>query len=121
MAKIHSYILQNNVRIFVYPDPYAQKIALQMWYGVGSKSERSGERGLAHLLEHMIFKGTKRLSESDINLITHRLSGYTNAFTSHDFTGYLFDFPKQHWPVALDLFADCMVNCTFKPDLSLTK
>jgi len=117
MANIHSYTLKNGLHILTYPDKKASKVSMQLWYGVGSKDERSGERGLAHLLEHMIFKGTGRLSESDINLITHKLSGYTNAFTSYDFTGYMFDFPKRHWESALDLLADCMVNCTFKKDL----
>lgn len=117
MANIHSYTLKNGLHILVYPDTYAPKVSCQLWYGVGSKDEKSGERGLAHLLEHMIFKGTGRLSESDINLITHKLSGYTNAFTSYDYTGYMFDFPKNHWETALDLFADCMTNCTFKEDL----
>ena len=116
MPKIYSHTLKNNLQVLVYPDIHARTVSSQMWYGVGSKDERSGERGLAHLLEHMIFKGTRRLSESDINLITHKLSGYTNAFTSHDFTGYMFDFPQQYWHIALDLFADCMVNCTFKTD-----
>lgn len=93
------------------------KVSIQLWYGVGSKHEKDGERGLAHLLEHMIFKGTERLSECDINQITHRLSGYANAFTSHDYTCYVFDMPKQHIDFAFDLLADCMRNCTFKEDL----
>ncbi len=68
---------------------------------MGSKDEGIGERGIAHLIEHMIFKGTAKLSESDINMITHMLSGSCNAFTSYDYTGYLFNFPssigKKHY------------------------
>jgi zinc protease len=64
----------------------------------------------------MIFKGTKKLSESDINMITHKLSGYTNAFTSYDYTGYLFDFPSQQWEAALGILADCMRNASFKEE-----
>ena len=64
----------------------------------------------------MIFKGTQKLSECDINLITHKLSGYTNAFTSYDYTGYLYDFPTQNWPEALTILADCMRNATFKEE-----
>ncbi len=93
------------------------KVSTQIWYNVGSKDEKSGEKGLAHLLEHMIFKGTSKLTESDINLITHKLSGSCNAFTSYDYTGYLFDFPTQNWKQAFEMFADCMSNCTFKKDL----
>lgn len=65
----------------------------------------------------MIFKGTTKLSESDINTITHKLSGYCNAFTSFDYTGYTFDFPSQHYKVAFDIIADCMQNCTFDPQM----
>ena len=64
----------------------------------------------------MIFKGTKQLSESDINIITHMLSGSTNAFTSYDYTGYLFNLPVQHWHEALPILADCMQNVSFKDD-----
>ena len=99
------------------PNQTVPLVSAQIWYGVGSKDEKSSERGLAHLLEHMIFKGTKKLTESDINLITHKLSGTCNAFTSYDYTGYMFDFPTQNWKRSLELFADCMSNCTFKKDL----
>ncbi|OGB97168.1 hypothetical protein A3F06_02145 [candidate division TM6 bacterium RIFCSPHIGHO2_12_FULL_36_22] len=100
----------------MYPNRQVPKVSTQLWYHVGSKDEQTGERGLAHLLEHMIFKGTEKLSESDINVITSKLSGSTNAFTSYDYTGYLFDMPSQHWQEAFALFADCMINCTFKEE-----
>lgn len=117
MQKVYKKILDNGLTILVYPTHMIPKVAVHLWYGVGSKDEKDGQRGLAHLLEHMIFKGTSILSESDINMISHKLSGNCNAFTSHDYTGYLFDFPKQNWHHALPLLADCMRNCTFKEDL----
>lgn len=117
MQKVYKKILDNGLTILVYPLHTIPKVAVQLWYGVGSKDEKDGQRGLAHLLEHMIFKGTSILSESDINMISHKLSGNCNAFTSHDYTGYLFDFPKQNWHHSLPLLADCMRNCTFKEDL----
>jgi zinc protease len=114
---IHNSVLKNGLQVIINSDHAVPKVSIQLWYNVGSKDERSGQKGLAHLLEHMIFKGTRRLSESDINMITSKLSGYTNAFTSYDYTGYLFDFPKQHWQVALDMLSDCMTNCTFNEDM----
>lgn len=117
MQKVHKKVLANGLTILIYPLHTIPKVAIHLWYGVGSKDEKDGQRGLAHLLEHMIFKGTSVLSESDINMISHKLSGNCNAFTSHDYTGYLFDFPKQNWHHALPLLADCMKNCTFKEDL----
>ena len=89
---------------------------MQLWYNVGSRDERTGEYGIAHLIEHMIFKGTEKLSESDINVVTHKLSASCNAFTSYDYTGYLFDTPAQHWQEFFPILADCMQHCSFKPE-----
>lgn len=117
MQSIHKHVLSNGLTVLIYPVSTIPKVAIQLWYNVGSKDEKDGQRGLAHLLEHMIFKGTDILTESDINLISHKLSGNCNAFTSHDYTGYLFDFPKQNWHVSLPLLANCMRKCSFKEDL----
>lgn len=113
-VKIQKSVLRNGLTILVLENHSVPKVSSQLWYGVGSKNEKSGEKGLAHFIEHMIFKGTDRLSESDINLITHKLSGSCNAFTSYDYTGYLFDFPAAAWYESLPIMADCMRNCTFK-------
>ncbi len=113
---IAHYTLSNGLTVLVRPTHTIPKVSVQLFYNVGSKHEKSGQRGLAHLIEHMIFKGTQKLSESDINIITHKLSGYCNAFTSYDYTGYMFDFPTHHWEVALELLSDCMRNCTFKQE-----
>jgi zinc protease len=117
-SKPHVYktVLENGMTILVMPRHHIPKVSLQLWYNVGSKDERSGEKGIAHLIEHMIFKGTSRLSESDITAITHKLSGYCNAFTSYDYTGYLFDMPSQNWKEMLPIMADCMRNCTFREE-----
>lgn len=112
--RVVKHVLSNGLTVLVYPVTTIPKVSSQMWYNVGSKHELTGERGLAHFLEHLIFKGTEKLSESDLTMITYKLSGYCNAFTSYDYTGYLFDFPQQHWKTSLELFADSMHNCTFK-------
>lgn len=110
---VYKKILLNGLTVLVRQVTDIPKVSMQLWYHVGSKDEQTGEKGLAHLIEHMIFKGTNTLSESDINMITHKLSGYTNAFTSYDYTAYVFDFPTQHWQEGLFLFSDCMRNCRF--------
>ena len=112
--KVIKKVLSNGLTVLMNPISVLPKVSVQLWYNVGSKDEKTGEKGIAHLIEHMIFKGTKRLSECDINLITHKLSGYANAFTSYDYTGYLFDFPSQQWEESLGILADCMHNATFK-------
>jgi len=111
-------ILPNGLVILVHSLRHIPKVSINLWYGVGSKYEKSDERGLAHLIEHMIFKGThEKLSESDIDATTTKLSGYTNAFTSHDYTCYVFDFPSSSWKEALPLLSDCMRNCRFDSEM----
>ncbi len=114
--KVFKHILENGLTVLVREAHTVPKVSIQLWYNVGSKDEKTNEKGIAHLIEHMIFKGTQKLSESDINMITQKLSGVCNAFTSYDYTGYLFDFPTHHWKEALPIMADCMQNCTFKQE-----
>ncbi len=114
-------VLENGMTVLVYPVHTIPHVSLQIWYNVGSKDENVGEKGIAHLIEHMIFKGTQgknslNLSESDINVVTHMLSGSCNAFTAYDYTGYLFNLPSQNWKEALPIMADCMLNASFKDD-----
>jgi zinc protease len=118
---VQKKVLSNGMTVLVHPVHAIPKVSLQIWYNVGSKDEATGEKGIAHLIEHMIFKGTAgedslNLSESDINAISHTLSSSTNAFTAQDFTGYSFDLPANVWQEALPIMADCMVNCAFKDD-----
>lgn len=114
--------LPNGLTVLVLPKNTVQDVAVQLWVNVGGKHEVSGQKGLAHFIEHMIFKGTQdaqgqmNLSESDINLITHKLSGHCNAATSYDYTFFRFSFPERHWHHALTILADCMRNCSFKQD-----
>ena len=111
-------VLSNGMTVLVRPVHEIPKVSMQLWYHVGSKDEKDGERGLAHFIEHMIFKGTvDMLSESDINMLVHKLSGSCNAFTSHDFTGYLFNMPTHHWREMLPIMADCMQNVRFDKDM----
>jgi len=110
-------VLDNGLTILIRESHEVPKVSFQIWYNVGSKDELTGEKGIAHLIEHMIFKGTSTLSESDINILVHKLSGSCNAFTSYDYTGYLFNFPTHHWKEAFPVVADCMTNCLFDDDM----
>lgn len=114
---VRVYTLKNGLTVLVRVVHTVPKVSIQLWYNVGSKDEHDGVRGVAHLIEHMIFKGTKKLSESDINTIAHMLSGSINAFTSYDYTGYLFNLPSQNWKQVFPVMADCMENCAFKEDM----
>lgn len=118
---VHKIVLENGLTLLIRVVRSVPKVSIQLWYDVGSKDEETGEKGLAHLIEHMIFKGTAGeasldLSESDINVIAQELSGSCNAFTWYDYTGYLFNLPSHTWKEALPIMADCMQNCAFKED-----
>src|SRR5215510_10337268 len=88
-------------------------VATILWYRVGSRNEELSQTGKSHFLEHMLFKGTKRYKKGEIDLITHLNGGANNAFTSHDFTAYYFNFASDRWEIALDIESDRMVNCVF--------
>ncbi len=110
-------VLDNGMTVLVRSVTTIPKVSVHIWYNVGSKDERDGEKGIAHLIEHMIFKGTSNLSESDIDYIVNRkLSGRCNAFTSFDYTGYYFDMPVHHWKKVLPIMADCMTGALFKDE-----
>ena len=87
-----------------------------IWYRVGSRNEELGQTGKSHFLEHMLFKGTDRFQKGQIDLLTLKNGGGNNAFTSHDFTAYYFNFASDRWEIALEIEADRMVNCTFEAD-----
>lgn len=106
-------VLKNGLTILVRPCHTIPRVEAHILYKVGSKDEESGQKGIAHFIEHMLFKGTKKLSETDINLIAHKLTGEANAFTSHDYTGYTFRLPSNSWEAALMVFAECMQNARF--------
>lgn len=126
-ASVFKEILLNGLVVLVLPRHDIPKVSMQLFYNVGSKDESIGlwsqdkkkwinECGIAHFIEHMIFKGTEKLSESDINELTAQLSAYCNASTSHDCTAYQFDAPTHHWHEFFPVLADCMKNCTFKQE-----
>ena len=116
MPEFKEYTLKNGLKIVVQPSPNTPDVSIKLYYHVGSKDEKDSEKGLAHLLEHMIFKGTQKLSETDIDLVTSKLSGRCNANTHYDRTCYEFNLPKRHWQEALPILADCMTNCRFQDD-----
>lgn len=114
---VYKFTLKNGLTILVVPVKGASQVAAQIWYKVGSKDESFGERGMAHFIEHMVFKGTNdMLSEVDANLIGSKLSAYVNAGTWYDFTFYYFTLPLANWDKVLPVFADWMQNCRFKQE-----
>src|SRR5438046_2978292 len=91
-------------------------VTSMIWYRVGSRNEELGQTGKSHFLEHMLFKGTNRFKKGQIDLLTLKNGGGNNAFTSHDFTAYYFNFASDRWDIALEIEADRIINCAFDPE-----
>src|SRR5438270_6975929 len=109
-------VLQNGLVVLTKELHTSPIVTSMIWYRVGSRNESMGPTGKSHFLEHMLFKGTERFKKGEIDLLTLKNGGGNNAFTSHDFTAYYFNFAADRWHIALDIEADRMVNCTFEPD-----
>lgn len=111
--RVRKEVLPNGMHVLVFKNSSLPKVLVQIAYDVGSYVEDSGERGLAHLVEHMIYKGTSTLSESDIDSIARKYGASFNAFTSQDETSYYFEANKNNWKPFVPLLADCMQNTRF--------
>lgn len=111
--RITKVVLENGLTVLVCKQGTAPKVLVQIAYDVGSAIEQEGERGLAHLLEHMIFKGTEKMEEGDIDAIARKYGADFNAFTSHDMTSYYFEADANNWQHFVPILADCMQNARF--------
>ena len=116
MSKIAESELANGMRIIVKRDTRAPVVVCMVWYKVGSIDEVSGVTGVAHVLEHMMFKGTKKVPAGEFSRVISEAGGRDNAFTARDYTGYFQTLHKSQLPLALQLEADRMVNLVLSPE-----
>lgn len=110
----HTYQLDNGLKIIIQEDHRSPVVISQIWYKVGSNHEPKNLGGISHLLEHMMFKGTNKVSASDFERLIAKFGGSNNAFTSHDYTAYYEIFPANRLSLALELEADRMSNLQLK-------
>jgi zinc protease len=90
-------------------------VASVLWYRVGSRDEHTGETGVSHFLEHMMFKGTDRYAKGQIDMQTAKMGGSNNAFTDNDGTAYYFTLAADRWEQALEIEASRMRDCLLDP------
>ncbi|MDO9449461.1 MAG: pitrilysin family protein [Rugosibacter sp.] len=107
--------LPNGLRVIVKEDHRAPTVVHMVWYRVGSMDEKDGTSGVAHALEHLMFKGTKRQPPGEFNRRVAAAGGQDNAFTSYDYTAYFQIVPKGALPEMMQLEADRMANLVFTP------
>ena len=83
--------LPNGLKVILLENHKAPLVTFQVWYRVGSRNEEWGKTGLAHVLEHMMFKGTEKVGPEEFSRIIQENGGHLNAFTSRDYTTYFED------------------------------
>jgi zinc protease len=107
---IERYTLDNGLRVTLSPDPRAPIVAVNLWYDVGSKHEKPGKTGFAHLFEHMMFQGTASVEKGEHFKLVQAAGGTLNASTWLDRTNYFETLPAHELELALWLEADRMAN-----------
>lgn len=111
-SKTHETTLSNGLKIVVQEDHRSPVVVSQIWYKVGGIDEPRGITGVSHVLEHMMFKGTKKHPAGEFSRIIAENGGRENAFTSRDYTAYFQTLEKSRLPIAFELEADRMRNLT---------
>jgi zinc protease len=114
-AQTHEFKLNNGLKIIVKEDHRAPVVVSQIWYKVGSSYEHSGITGLSHVLEHMMFQGTKKYGPNEFSRIIAENGGRENAFTGQDYTAYFQQLEKSRLPIAMELEADRMRGLLLDP------
>ena len=109
-ATTTEYRLDNGMKLIVKQDHRAPVVVSQVWYKVGSSYELDGTTGVSHVLEHMMFKGTKKHGPGEFSRLIAENGGRENAFTSRDYTAYFQTLEKNRLPIAFELEADRMRN-----------
>ncbi|HKE36918.1 MAG TPA: pitrilysin family protein, partial [Candidatus Baltobacteraceae bacterium] len=111
-AGIYETTLSNGLKVVVVEDHAAPVVQTGMWYGFGSLQEVCGRTGLAHALEHMMFRGTPEISAGGLDDIVARLGAQMNAETTYDYTQFYFTMPSDKLDVALYTEADRMQHAS---------
>jgi len=108
-----TYYLSNGIPVLIKSIPTSFKVCTDILVGVGSQCDPQDKKGLAHFVEHMMFRGTKQRGHKQISIDTLKIGGYLNAFTERDTTTYTLDVPYRQWEAALDILLDLYLNPIF--------
>ena len=111
-----SFTLDNGLQVVVIPDHRTPVVTQMIWYKVGSADETPGKSGLAHFLEHLMFKGTAKHPPGEFSQTVLRIGGNENAFTSTDYTGYFQRVPREQLARMMEFEADRMTGLILKDE-----
>lgn len=118
------FTLGNGLEVIVVPNHVAPVVTQMVWYKVGASDEVRGKHGVAHYLEHLMFRGTPTIPDGDFSKIIAAQGGQENAFTAYDYTAYFETVAADRLPMIMQMEADRMRNLvisteTAKPELSV--
>ena len=116
MTNIQMTTLENGLRVITDHVSSVGSVALGVWVGVGTRNENMTYNGAAHMVEHMLFKGTKKRSALDIAQQIENVGGAMNAYTSREITSYHMHLLKDDVPLALDVLSDMLLQSTMPED-----
>jgi len=108
--RVSEFTLDNGLQVVVIPDTRSPVVTHMVWYRVGSADEPKGVSGIAHFLEHLMFKSTENIPSGEFSKIVSRLGGQDNAFTGHDVTSYFQRISKDRLHKVMEMEADRMAN-----------
>jgi zinc protease len=111
-----TFTLSNGLQVLVIPDHRTPVVTQMIWYKVGSADETPGKSGLAHFLEHLMFKGTSKHPAGEFSQTVLRIGGNENAFTSTDYTGYFQRVPREQLAKMMEFEADRMTGLILKDE-----
>jgi predicted Zn-dependent peptidase len=109
-------VLANGVRIVTEEVPNVRSVAIGFWIGTGSRFESIRQAGISHLIEHLLFKGTKNRSSKEIAESIESVGGQLNAFTSKEYTCYYARVLDENLPLAIDVLSDMYFSSLFQAD-----
>jgi zinc protease len=115
-GKLYRHKLDNGLEVLTVERHIAPLIYHQLTYKVGSRNEKLGITGISHIVEHMMFKGTKKYGKGQVSKTISENSGIFNAFTANDMTSYYEYLPANKIELAMDIESDRMLNSSFKPE-----
>src|SRR5215468_8511022 len=111
-----TFTLQNGLQVVVIQDHRTPVVTQMVWYKVGSADETPGKSGLAHFLEHLMFKGAAKHPVGEFSQTVLKVGGNENAFTSNDYTGYFQRIPREQLPLMMEFEADRMTGLILKDE-----
>ena len=113
---VREFTLANGLDVVVIPDHRAPVVTQMVWYKAGAADEPPGTSGIAHFLEHLMFKGTDKIPTGQFSKIIAKNGGEDNAFTNHDVTAYFQRVAKDRLPTVMEMEADRMANLRLTPE-----